>query len=230
MVIDLVKPTVSDQLLMLDSNEIKRAKEYFKRLVRFQNLSVKKPLKGHEGNGVHQWGSKTIWVHPIRDKGDFMTCLHEVGHSINFCSLLSGIVRSEYEAEMFAIRRARHFGIDNAFLVEYEKHAKLYVAAYLDAGFKLSKFAWSDLSLEVQEVATWLGVTQSIWDNATELPFTNKREIIVKPGTGVPLISRRNNTENELVTREYERISLEGIHSTFDSITLDLIKFNEVTV
>jgi hypothetical protein len=228
MIIELVKPDVSGGLLKLKSNEIKRAKEYFNRLVDFQNLSVKKV--GRNDNGMAQFGSKTIWVPTIRNKSDFMTCLHEVGHSIDFGSILEGRTRSEYEAEMFAVRRARHFGLDDTFLIEYEKHSKLYVAAYLDAGFHLNKSKWSELSLKVQEVATWLGVTAHVWDSVTELPFSNKLKlppeaIELNSVYSIPYILQgTGSSEQQITDFELSRVLYERVHSNFDLLTRDLIR------
>lgn len=225
--IELLRPQVSNQLIKMSLAEIERAKEYFQRLVRFQNLTVKKPKKA--GFGHAQFGSRTIWVPAIRNKADFMTCLHEIGHTVQPIFASDGRVSCEYDAEMFALRRGRHFGIDANFLAEYEKHAKLYVAAYLDMGFKLNKARWIELSLKVQEIAAWLGVTQNTWDNVYELPFSDKMELNSMLNEDIPFIFMwSGNPEHLISMREHERAMLEGLHSNFDLITRDLIQINEI--
>ena len=129
--IDLPFPYASKKDLKMSIEEAKRARLYFRELVKRYYIIVKRPKPGMDGGACHH-SRTTIYVPTITNKSHFYLCLHEIGHihhkptslemilcgSLDEAALISfsgeAAIIDEYNAETFTLEHAKSFGLDTA--------------------------------------------------------------------------------------------------------------------
>ena len=109
----------------------------------------------------------------------FIICLHEICHIVrsNEHNKMS-VYEFEYDCEMWAIKKAKQFGLDTK---EYESRAKGYVTSCLARGYNRGL----NLDRVDKKIIDWLMVDISKWKQYSNIkvfgkPYWEEWEVILK--------------------------------------------------